>query len=463
MSEHLFKKVNPMSDQLFEEFCNLIKRGMEQHHVPGVAAGILYQDNAYTTGFGVTNVDHPIAVNDHTLFQIGSITKTFTGTLAMSLKEMGRLQLDAPVRHYLPHLRLADEEVASKVTMHHLLNHTGGWAGDYFSNTGLGEEALARYVNEMASLPQLAPLGEIWAYNNAGFSLAGRVIEVVTGLSYEEAIMDLLLKPLKLEESFFFAQDVMTYRFAVGHFSSEETPEPYVARPWALARSAHSAGGIVSNVCDLLQYARFQMGSGATSDGTRLISAEAMADMQTPHIQANVGNQMGITWFIKEIDGIRMVRHGGGTKGQLSILLIAPEEGFAFTILTNGSRGGYLIDEATKWTLKQYLDLEEVGLQPKAHRVEDLAPYVGEYDAQLTLISIRLEDEELVMHFTPKGGFPDKDSPPPPAPPPTRVAFTGPDEIVALDPPHTGTRADFIRDQDDQLHWLRTSRLQVRL
>jgi CubicO group peptidase (beta-lactamase class C family) len=76
---------------------------------------------------------------------------------------------------------LADAEAAERVTLRHLLSHTAGWVGDYFEDTGWGDDAVARYVAEMRTLPQLTPVGELWSYNNAGFALVGRVVEVVTG------------------------------------------------------------------------------------------------------------------------------------------------------------------------------------------------------------------------------------------------------------------------------------------
>ena len=190
---------------------------MEHWHVPGVAVGILHNGQAYTAGFGVTNVNHPLAVDSDTLFQIGSTTKTITATVAMRLVEAGTLDLDTPIRDYLPELRLADESVTARVTLRHCFTHTGGWLGDYFDDTGDGDDALARYVTNMADLPQLTPLGKIWSYNNAGFGLAGRVIEAVTGQLYEDVARQLVLQPLGMAMSFFGAADSITHRCAVGH------------------------------------------------------------------------------------------------------------------------------------------------------------------------------------------------------------------------------------------------------
>src|SRR5262249_27696962 len=161
--------------------------------------------------------ENPLDVTPDTLFQIGSITKTFTGTAAMRLVGRGDLGLDAPVRTYLPGLTLSGEEVAARGTMRHLLPHPGGLDRAHFAALRAGDDALARMCETFMTLPQLTPLGEIWSYNNAGFYLAGRVIEVLAGKPYELAVHELVIEPLGLEHTFFFADDVMTRRFAVGH------------------------------------------------------------------------------------------------------------------------------------------------------------------------------------------------------------------------------------------------------
>ncbi|HZR40196.1 MAG TPA: serine hydrolase domain-containing protein [Ktedonobacteraceae bacterium] len=117
---------------------------MQHFQVPGVAVGVIHDSQKYARGFGVTNIDHPLAVDVSTLFQIGSITKTVTGTAAMRLVEMGLLDMDAPVRSYMPDLKLSSEEMTEQITMRHLLTHSAGWPGDYFDDMGPGDDALAR-------------------------------------------------------------------------------------------------------------------------------------------------------------------------------------------------------------------------------------------------------------------------------------------------------------------------------
>ncbi|MGD8490961.1 MAG: serine hydrolase domain-containing protein, partial [Anaerolineae bacterium] len=176
---------------------------MSRTQVPGVALGLLHDGAIQTAGFGVTSVENPLPVTGETLFQFGSITKTFVGTAVMRLVERDQIDLDATVRTYLPHFRVRDPDASARATIRHLLTHIGGWAGDLFRDTGAGDDALARYVADMAELPQLAPLNTHWSYNNAGFSLLGRILEVVTGQTCEQAIRDLVLDPLDMAHAFF--------------------------------------------------------------------------------------------------------------------------------------------------------------------------------------------------------------------------------------------------------------------
>ena len=182
-----------------------IRAGMQAYGIPGVAVGLIHGSTTFIRGYGVTNVDYPVPVDGDTLFRIGSTAKTFTGSTAMRLVERGDLDLDARVRKYLPHFKTSQAQVANRVTVRQLLNHSAGWLGEYYGDLGRGDDALARYVEAMAKLPQLTPVGEVFAYNNAALVLAGRVIEAVTGSTYEQAVKQLLLDPLRLDHSRFFS------------------------------------------------------------------------------------------------------------------------------------------------------------------------------------------------------------------------------------------------------------------
>jgi CubicO group peptidase (beta-lactamase class C family) len=450
------------SDANFQLLSDFVAAEMRRLQVPGVAVGLIHDGREHLAGFGVTSVENPLPVTADTLFQIGSTTKTVTGTIIMQLVEQGMIDLDAPVRAYVPELHLADKAAEEAVTTRHLLTHRGGWVGDFFRETGSGDDSLARYVAEMAELEQITPVGETWAYNNAGFGLAGRIIEAVTGRPYEAVAQELVLDPLGMTNSFFFPADVISRRFAVGH-RVDEALGPVVERPWALARSAHAVGGLCSSARDQLRYARFHLGDGTTADGRRLLSPQTMAAMQSPQCPANLGRRMGLSWILKDYGDTRAVLHGGATNGQLSAFLMVPGRGFVITVLTNAEEGAMLHDAVVVWALGHYLDMREPEMSYLDLTAEEMTAYTGTYEAQLSDLRLYIEDGRMMVQMTPKGGFPDKDSPPSPTPPPSRLAFYEADRVIALDPPLINMKAEFLRGGDGGIVWLRTSRLHRRM
>ena len=453
------KNMPPPFDWPNKKLSNQITEDMRYFHIPGVALGILYNDNLFTSCFGVTNVEHPLPVTDDTLFQIGSITKTFTAVVAMQLVEAGQLDLDVPVQTYLPSLRLADNTVANKVTLRHIFSHTGGWAGDYFHDFGNGDDALERIVDKLVDLPQLTTLGEVWSYNNAGFYIAGRILEVISGKTYESLVKETLLDPLGMSHSFYFPGDIMTYRFASGHEAVfKNTPEtPKIARPWPIARSGNSVGGLSSTINDLLRYARFHLEGSSSQAGKQLLSRDSIHIMQTPRIPASSNQFMGVSWFIREVDGVRVLRHGGATNGQMATFEFIPQHHFALVILTNSDRGDELYKPLTKQIFNSLLYLDEIDPQAVQVPLETLSQFTGLYDALLDELKIFIQDGSLYLQSIPKGGFPTIDSPAPPPPPPVRLASCGEDRLICLDEPMKNNIAEIIRKPDGKIAWLRIS------
>lgn len=444
-----------MSDQALT---TQIMKCMEQTGVPGVAVGIWQQNSTSPltemVGFGVTNRNHALPVTEDTLFQIGSISKTMTATITMRLVEMGQLDLDKPIRHYLPDFQMQDQAAQAQATVRHLFIHTAGWVGDYFENTGRGDDALARYVANMAALPQQAPLGSLWSYNNASFSLAGRVIEVVTGKPFETVAQELLFAPLGMTMSFFFPDDIMTHRFAVGHIVTAEATK--VATPWPLARSAHPAGGVTSTVRDMLRYARFHLNGGRTDSGEQLMQPTTITAMQAFQTSAgSMADAMGLGWMLNDLAGVRLVSHGGATNGQIAQLTLAPAQGFALVILTNAQRGREVTRDLNNWVLNHYLGLSQPTLRYQTLTAAELQPYTGYYKAQLSEVEVTVGNGGLVLQIIPQPGFPDKHSPAAPTPPPAPAAFFAEDRVIITDGPSKESKCEFIRNEQGEIAWFR--------
>lgn len=439
-----------IKESKFKKITQKIVAEMKRLRVPGVAIGIWHKGKEYTAGFGITSIEHPLPVTADTLFQTGSISKTFTGTLMMMLVEQGKVDLDAPVRKYVKDFRVKDKAVSQKVTVRQLLTHMGGWVGDYFNDFGNGDDALARMVKDIAKLPQVQPLGTIWSYNNTGFNIASRIIEVVTKKPFERALQEMLLDPLGLEMTFFYPSDILfTHRFVVGHYI--EKKQLKLARPWAIGRAGNGVGGVVSNVRDLLKYARFHMSNGKKN----VISGRSLKAMRVPQADAGGRGLMGITWFIRKVGDITAYAHGGATHGQQAYFFFIPDKDFACAILTNSDDGGIITAEVFSKVLDVYFNTRVKLPTPIDIAAVELKEYIGRYKIGTECLDLKIKGKHLIYHHIPLGGFPTPDTPPGPALPPMRFAFYEKDKVIGLDEPYKDALGDFIRNAKGQLQFFR--------
>jgi dipeptidyl aminopeptidase/acylaminoacyl peptidase/CubicO group peptidase (beta-lactamase class C family) len=377
----------------------------ERHHVPGATLGILsmrpgHEDDLTEAAYGVLNVDTGVDTTTDSVFQIGSISKVWTTTVVMQLVDEGKIDLDAPVTEVLPELRLSSPEVTKSVTMRHLLTHTSGIDGDVFTDTGRGDDCLELYTAALADVPPNHPLGATWSYCNAGFSIAGRVIEKLTGKTWDEAMRERIFNPLGLTHTGTLPEEALLHRAAVGHTGEKE---PVRAPVWGLQRSAGPAGLINSTVKDVLAFARLHLTGGLAADGERLLSEEsagAMASFQTDLPDKHtLGDSWGLGWIRMGWDGRRLIGHDGNTIGQAAFLRLLPEQGLAVTLLTNG---GNTRDFFQELYTEIFAELAGVVvpemISPPAEPVDaDITPHLGTYERASVRVEVSSGEDGPVM------------------------------------------------------------------
>ncbi len=385
-----------------------------RHRVPGASLGILRldpttgDDDVVTAAYGVLNKETGAAATPDALFQIGSMSKVWTATVVMQLVDEGALDLDAPLVDVLPELALADPDVTARVTMRHLLTHTSGIDGDVFDDTGRGDDCLEKYTALLERAAQNHPLGATWSYCNSGFSLAGRVIEKITGQTWDEAMRDRVYTPLGLTHTATLPEEVLLHAAAVGHVA-EGDAEPERAPAWMLPRSLGPAGLICSTPADVLAFARMHLAGGVAPDGTRLLSEDSVAAMMSHQADLpdkySLGDSWGIGWIRFGWDGHRLVGHDGNTIGQAAFLRILPEQNLAVTLLTNGGNGRDLYED-----LYREIFADEAGvtmaspLTPPAEPVTaDISPHVGRYERASVIVEILANEDGPVMRTTATG------------------------------------------------------------
>lgn len=400
---------------LLKDLPKLLKAGIRRHGVPGAALAIHRRGRLYETAAGVLNMDTGVTATPDSVFQIGSITKVFTTTLIMQLVDEGLLDLDAPVREYLPNFRVADAAVSRTVTPRQFLSHTSGIEGDLFVDTGCGDDSVARLQDMGTMLPSLFPPGERLSYSNFGFAMLGRITEVLTGGSWDAAIRERLFRPLGMTQALTLPEETLRYRAAIGHVPDKRAPggQRISPMPW-LSHGQKAAGATpMMSAADLLKFAVMHIDRGRSSSGERILSAASVRQMQKPQFRlkgqfARSLNAWGLGWMLMRWSGTKIIGHDGGTVGQFAFLRVLPEQDLAIALLTNGGDAGGLY-EALYGTLLKGLarvDMPETPAIDAAlnERLADsLDRYTGRYQNISGITEISRRAGKLYMEVTPNG------------------------------------------------------------
>ncbi|NED96277.1 beta-lactamase family protein [Phytoactinopolyspora alkaliphila] len=383
-----------------------------EHKVPGATVAVLAEGGIAEAATGVISTNTGVDVTADTLFQIGSITKLWTATLVMQLADEGQLELDAPVRTYLPGFRVADEDASARITVRQLTCHTSGFEGDIFTDTGRGDDAVEKYLGTITEVPQLFPPGERFSYNNAGYVVLGRIVEVLRGKPYGTALREHLAAPLGLEHLATDAYEAILHRAAVGHVSPEPDADPVPAPVWSLAASNAPAGSMLSmSAADLVRFAWMHLAGGTAADGTAVLSGasvQAMRERQVelPHLGI-MGDAWGIGWEIFDWPGGPVIGHDGGTIGQAAFLRVVPGADVAVAVLTNGGDPMPLFESVAGDVLRELAGVSVPAASEPPERPEpvtDPSRYVGRYAADVILYEVEADsDGRLWQTMKPQG------------------------------------------------------------
>ncbi|HEY8453861.1 MAG TPA: serine hydrolase domain-containing protein [Natronosporangium sp.] len=376
------------------------------HRVPGAAVAVCAGGELVEAAYGVLNTRTGVDVTTDSLFQIGSVTKVWTASLVMQLVDEGRLDLDVPVRRYLPAFRVADEQAGARITARHLLTHTAGFEDDLRRDTGRGDEAIAWYVDLLTDVPQLFPPGDLYSYSNSGYVVLGRLVEVLRDQPYAAALRDHLFAPLELRHAATDAYEAILHRVAVGHLG----PDPEPAPVWGLMAWGAPAGAMLATSAgDLVRFARMHLGGGVAGNGARVLSAASATAMRTPYVplpyRGGTPGAQGLGWQIHHWDGGTVLAHDGDTVGQCAYLRCVPAAGVAVALLANTGSAVPLYRSIVGRVLR---DLAGVRMPPPVAPpgepvpVADTRRYTGRYENRMFRYDVSDEDGRLWLTTTPR-------------------------------------------------------------
>ena len=312
--------------------------------IAGAQASMLHRGTMSQGVAGVANVETGVPVTSDTLFQIGSTTKILNAALVMGLVDEGRIGLDAPVVGQLPGFALSDQQAQAMVTPRHLISMSSGIDNGPYTDYGRGDDALTSYVCGLAELPQIFIPGDGYGYSNASTCVAGRLVEHVTGQTWDDALRTRLLEPTGLLGSASLAEEIMTRRFAVGH-AVDGAGNPALLDRWSLPRSQGPAGGtLCSTATDLVRFAHLFLHGGVSHDGTQVLAPHVVEAMQGYEVAVPptlLAEWWGLGPYGKVWDGVEIVGHSGTNLSGSSHLLWVVEHDIAIATTVNTPEFGY--------------------------------------------------------------------------------------------------------------------------
>lgn len=376
-----------------------------RHGVVGASLAVMHDGKVEAAASGLLNVDTGAQVRTESPFQIGSISKLFTATLALQLVDEGRLDLDAPLRRYLPDFTLANESAAARITMRQLLSHTSGMEGDFFPKDDIWGASAESYVRKMSLLPQLHDVGAYMCYCNSGFVLAGRVIEVLAGRPWPQLAMERICTPLGMHQAFADPRDALRFLSAVGHIADATNPSQRLVSPVTyLPLSMAAAGSVLSmSASDLLCFVAAHLRGGVSETGRRILSEASTTAMMSSQIRMptfRAGfDRMGLGWFMGEVAQRKIAGHDGACAGQFAYMLSVPERGFAYALLTNSPSAA--LSEELRVTLLDRIGIRRAPERRPAPFEWDPARHLGIYENLAARLVISAADRGLALQIEP--------------------------------------------------------------
>ena len=359
---------------------------------PGYVAGIYQDGSEWMYAHGVRNLNTGDPMTTDTAWLLGSITKVLTTTLLLKYVEAGRVDLDAPVTRYLPNFRLAEKGAAERIRVKQLVNHTNGIDGDTLMPAReFGPDAVQSYIDALVRNGTLFAPNELLHYTNPGFTIAGRIIETLSGKSFNRTLEEEIFAPIGMTRSVTSATQAILHRTALGAYPGTGG-EMEAASLFMLPVSAAPAGATpIVTVGDLIAFARTHLADGVAPNGKRLLSAELCRAMRTPTFDLKTPNAppVGLGWFLPPIGGTTAWWHGGGSPGGTSGLTVFPEYDLVIASFGTGPGSSPMHDQLVTTVLREHLGLTVQPSYSEAATTLPMSYYAGDYEAFESRLEVR--------------------------------------------------------------------------
>ncbi|WP_196140235.1 serine hydrolase [Aliikangiella sp. G2MR2-5] len=311
-----------------------INQSMSKLELPGLAVGIIEDGSTkLLKGYGIRNSEGAPMTED-TSIELGSVSKSFTALAVMLLAEQGKFDIDKPVIDYIPWFQTQNKSMSDKIVLRHLLTHRSGFSSREGNLTLLNQDnsydAYRNTVQQLTNIALIFEPGTEFQYSNINYEILGYLLELATGKRYEDAIEDIIFKPLSMTDSFVLAPKNSTTKVAQGFQFNFGHIEPSIVKQ---GRVTLAQGRLKVSARDMLTYLEQYM-----SGNDSFISAatkEAMFALPANNQQWGYG--MGL--YVSQKSDHRLIFHMGRSFGYETVMLFSPEKRFAMVALANAHSG----------------------------------------------------------------------------------------------------------------------------
>ena len=385
-----------------ELLCAWIEARMAYRDEPGLTIGIVHdQELVWARGFGYADVDNQVAATAATRYRIASITKLFTSTAILMLRDAGKLQLDDPIDRHLPWFNIGQRYPdAPPITIRHLLTHTSGlpreaafpyWTDDNFPTRGQVREALARQETAY-------PTETRWKYSNLALALAGEIVAAVSGRNYEDFVQQRVLDPLGMHDTLLRPPPPDDPELAVGYGRRLPGAGRTVLSSATDYRGIAAAANMTSTVTDLARFAMLQFRDRPVG-GDQILRGSTLREMQRVHwLDPDWKQGWGLGFKVLRRHGATCIGHSGWAPGYRTQMLLCPADKTGVIVLSNAHDCDPLrsCDQVFRWVLPALVRNAAREPQPAAPQPV-WRRYVGRYRDAWSDTQVLVRNGELVI------------------------------------------------------------------
>ncbi len=366
------------------------------YHAAGLSVAIVHEgDLEYAKGFGYRDIEKKLPVDEHTIFGIGSCTKSFTASILGILEGQNKLSLADKPSVYIPELIFNRPEMDNDIQIHHLLSHSTGISGAGLDYSGILFNSDEReIVEKIAYFNQTSPTGEGFNYNNTLYGVAGIIGERVTNQKLDMNLSQFIFRPLEMNSSFYgFDSAHQQANFSLG-YAVDNNNTPVTVLPEIIPSKA-AAGAIFSTVVDMAKWVNLWLNKGVFK-GKQILPANYIKESTSAKQRISEELNYGYGWIMQYLHGYQTVEHSGAISGYSSNVIMFPSENIGIVILANQTVSN-ISNQVTDIIVRRMLDIKA---EPINHSIRfEVKPQVSNLKEK-TILNPENKPGHALLDFT---------------------------------------------------------------